>query len=129
MFLLYWTIRGKESTFLQPCPVPSVPNSHHSSSNSGTIQCWEDDKTMVRIPKISFKTFNCCLGIFFPIHDLIRDLRANFQKCSVDSSSQFCKHTEPSAVRDGHSLCKPRCVFSKKNLLKIKSEIKNSSQI
>lgn len=57
MFLLYWTIRGKESTFLQPCPVPSVPNSHHSSSNSETIQHWEDDKTMVRIPKIPFKTF------------------------------------------------------------------------
>lgn len=65
MFLLYWTIHGKESTFLQPCPVPSVPNSHHSSSNSETIQRWEDDKTMVRIPKISFETFYCWFGFFF----------------------------------------------------------------
>lgn len=36
---------------------------------------------MVRIPKISFESFYC----FFSIHDLIRDLMENFQKCSVDS--------------------------------------------
>jgi len=82
MFLLYCTSSGKETAFFQSCPVPSVRNSHYSSFNSETIESYEDNKTMVRIPKISFESFYC----FFSIHDLIRDLTENFQKCSVDSS-------------------------------------------
>lgn len=55
------------------------------SLNSAAIQSYEDNKTMVRIPKICLESF--CF--FFSIHDLIGDLTENFQKCSVESPPSY----------------------------------------
>lgn len=82
---------------------------------------WKIPTVLLFLPTDFLLLFHLWVIFVFSVHFAVSDC--------LKPISLFCKHTQPSAARDGHSLLKARYVFSKKNLLKIKAEIKNPSQI